>query len=348
MFCDFPNWRGGVRDEKTFRSGAKHIIGPAVQSCGYKAVRADQIDKPGLITSQVIQHVVNDQLVIADLTDRNPNVFYELAIRHALRKPLVQIIKKGESIPFDVAGTRTIYVDHKDLDSVDAAKNEITEQIKALEKYPKEIETPISVSLDLQILRQSEKPEERSLADLLASVGDLRAVIGKIEAKIGTKEQRGLLDEIQAEIRLIPGRLDDYMDSPRMPLVRRKFHPMMIRDLARMSDEENPGYLILVLASFFRDSAPWIYELGIELYRAIRRGNPEDIHGAFVSFRRIVDYTVHGPGQEMFGRSKELFMLMEEIEPLVERVFHMFAIEGRVTGVRPVKVRPRKPVEDKS
>src|SRR6185436_20070868 len=112
----------------------KHVIRPAVTACGYKAVRADEIDKPGLITSQVIQHVVNDSLVVADRTERNPNVFYELAIRHALRRPLVQLIRKGETIPFDVAGTRTIYVDHHDLDSVEAAKNEIIEQVKSLER----------------------------------------------------------------------------------------------------------------------------------------------------------------------------------------------------------------------
>ena len=171
----------------------KHVVRPAVTSCGYKAVRADEIDKPGMITSQVIQHVVNDALVVADLTERNPNVFYELAIRHALRKPLVQIIRKGESIPFDVAGTRTIYVDHKDLDNVEAAKNDIVEQIKALEADSSDIETPISVSLDLQLLRQSEKPEERSLADLMAAVADLRASLSKVESRVGTKDQEGLL-----------------------------------------------------------------------------------------------------------------------------------------------------------
>src|SRR4051812_20577518 len=77
----------------------KYIIRPAVEQCGYSAMRADEIDQPGMITSQVIQHVVEDPLVVADLTDRNPNVFYELAVRHALRKPLVQLIKKGEQIP---------------------------------------------------------------------------------------------------------------------------------------------------------------------------------------------------------------------------------------------------------
>ena len=96
----------------------KHVISPAVESCGYNATRADQISEPGMITSQVIQKIVDDPLVVADLTERNPNVFYELAISHVIRKPLVQIIKKGEQIPFDVAGARTIHVDHHDLDSV--------------------------------------------------------------------------------------------------------------------------------------------------------------------------------------------------------------------------------------
>lgn len=103
----------------------KYIIQPAARKAGYNAERADQIDKPGIITSQVIQRVVNDDLVIADLTDSNPNVFYELAIRHALKKPLVQIIKKGERIPFDIAATRTIYYDHTDLDSAHNAIEQI-------------------------------------------------------------------------------------------------------------------------------------------------------------------------------------------------------------------------------
>lgn len=147
----------------------KHVIGPVAADCGYKAIRADQISEPGMITSQVIQHIVDDPLVIADLTDRNPNVFYELAIRHAIRKPLVQLIKQGEQILFDAAGTRTIHVDHRDLDSVQEAKKEIASQITSLEKDASKLETPISVSLDLQLLRQSDNPEQRSLGDVLAA-----------------------------------------------------------------------------------------------------------------------------------------------------------------------------------
>lgn len=97
----------------------KHVIQPAVKGLGFDAVRADQISEPGIITTQVIQHIIDDPLVVADLSGRNPNVFYELAIRHALRKPYVQLIQRGERIPFDVAAIRTIEVDHRDLDSVE-------------------------------------------------------------------------------------------------------------------------------------------------------------------------------------------------------------------------------------
>ena len=125
----------------------EHIIRPAVESCGYKAVRADEIAEPGIITNQIIRHVVDDPLVIADLTGQNPNVFYELAIRHAIRKPLVQIINKVKDIPFDISSMRTILVDHQDPDSVEKAKTEIQSQIQYLEANSSSLENPISIAL---------------------------------------------------------------------------------------------------------------------------------------------------------------------------------------------------------
>ena len=166
----------------------KHVINPAALECGYNATRSDHISEPGMITSQVIQRIVDDPLVIADLTERNPNVFYELAIRHAIRRPLVQLIMKGEQIPFDVAGTRTIHVDHRDLDSVEEAKTEIVAQIRSLEADSSTMETPISVSLDLQLLKQSDNPEERSLADVLSVISELRTTVGGLAKQLENPE----------------------------------------------------------------------------------------------------------------------------------------------------------------
>lgn len=195
----------------------KHVISPAVELKGYEPLRADQIAEPGMITSQVIQHIVDDPLVIADLTGWNPNVFYELAIRHALRKPLIQLIKRGEQIPFDVAGTRTIYVDHKDLDSVEEAKGEIEKQITALERDPSDIETPISVSLDLQLLRQSDNPEQRSLGDVLSIISELRSAVSGLEKRLESPELIIPPQYIRAIAKELSG--------------KRRVHPAMIMEL---------------------------------------------------------------------------------------------------------------------
>lgn len=161
-----------------------HVITPALAGLGYDITRADKIAEPGMISSQVIQHVLNDHLVIADLTGHNPNVFYELALRHAARKPLVQLIQLGEKIPFDVANMRTILIDHRDLDSVATAKIAIREQVSTMENSTNAIETPIVAALQLQSLRASDKPEDRSLADVLFALSDIRSQITALDEKI--------------------------------------------------------------------------------------------------------------------------------------------------------------------
>ena len=90
----------------------------------YEVVRADKISRPGQITDQIIQHLLEDPLVIADLTGHNPNVFYELAVRHAARKPFIQLIQTGQNIPFDVANTRTILIDYPWPRALEKAKEQ--------------------------------------------------------------------------------------------------------------------------------------------------------------------------------------------------------------------------------
>lgn len=130
----------------------KYIIEPPCQEQGYKVVRADKIYKPGLITMQVIEKVLNAELVVADLTEHNPNVFYELAVRHAAQKHIIHLIAKEEEIPFDLSDYRTIRVDHQDLESVENAKNEIQKQIREIEGGAP-VQTPIQVAMMLEQLK---------------------------------------------------------------------------------------------------------------------------------------------------------------------------------------------------
>ena len=223
-FVISPIGEAGSEVRKRADQVLKHVIEPAVAACGFDAIRADKMSEPGMITSQVIQHIVDDPLVVADLTGSNPNVFYELAIRHAIRKPLVQVIQKGDKIPFDVAGMRTIPVDHKDLDSVDEARVEIEKQVRAIEnKTPEEIDSPITVSIELQALRQSDNPEQRSLAEFVSAVGDLRSDIAGIEKRLSEPHK------------LFPPEL--FMELIERPMMRSKEYDMMFRDMRHLATE---------------------------------------------------------------------------------------------------------------
>jgi len=161
-----------------------HILRPVALDCGYRTVRADEISEPGSITTQIIDHVLNDPMVIADLTGSNANVFYELAIRHVIRKPYVQIIQKGERIPFDVAGMRTVEIDHTDLDSVAQAKEEIKKQITHTAKNPTKVESPVSTAIDFESLRRSGDPEKRQLADIMTAVQNLGKTVIYLAKKL--------------------------------------------------------------------------------------------------------------------------------------------------------------------
>ncbi len=113
----------------------KSVIEPVVAELGLKAVRADQIDRAGLITKQVFECLANARICVADLSFNNPNAFYELGIRHMCKRPTVQMIRKGDRIPFDVAQGRTIKIDMTDvysvMESVESAKRELRQHLKA-------------------------------------------------------------------------------------------------------------------------------------------------------------------------------------------------------------------------
>lgn len=162
-----------------------HLIRPVVEPRGFQAVRGDEIERAGLITSQVLDRIIQNDLVIADLTDQNANVFYELAVRHALRKPFVQLMAKDQQLPFDVQGMRTILVDHTDLDSVHAAKQQLGRAIDSIAQDA-DIVTPMSVALTLQDLRGSSSPREAGLSQIIETLPQMMDILQDLHRHMGT------------------------------------------------------------------------------------------------------------------------------------------------------------------
>lgn len=125
------------------------FVEPAVEEFGLRVVRADAIDKPGIITRQIIDYVMKSRIVIADLSYHNPNVFYELALRHAMKLPIVQIARQADRIPFDINQMRTVLIDTTDiytlLPKVDSYRAEIASQVRRALEKDYIVDTPISI-----------------------------------------------------------------------------------------------------------------------------------------------------------------------------------------------------------
>jgi hypothetical protein len=127
----------------------ENIVEPAIRTLGLTVVRADQIDKPGMIGRQIMEYLFRSRLVVDDLSFHNANVFYELALRHLARLPVVQVVRHGDPIPFDVNQMRTIVLDNRDiytlLPNVELYRSEIASQARRAIEAGAEVDTPVSI-----------------------------------------------------------------------------------------------------------------------------------------------------------------------------------------------------------
>ena len=143
MICPIGEPKSSIRkrSDKLF----KHVFQPACEKVGYKAARADKLLVSGVITTKILEHIRDSEIVIADLTDHNPNVFYELAIRHAVRRPVICIMHKKEKVPFDLAHVNILSYENIELaDEVSDLRERLVDQLNEIINRPEEIDYPLT------------------------------------------------------------------------------------------------------------------------------------------------------------------------------------------------------------
>ena len=89
-------------------AGIFRTIKSVCEATGYRAMRGDEENVEGDILAHVIRQMLRAKIVIANIGSRNPNVFYELGIAHALCKPTILISKTLSDAPFDIQNRRII------------------------------------------------------------------------------------------------------------------------------------------------------------------------------------------------------------------------------------------------
>jgi hypothetical protein len=176
--CFFIAPIGAEGSEIRRRSDLVHdfIVKPAVETLRLRTVRADQVDQPGQMTLNVFEHVMYAKAAVADLTGANPNVVYELAVRHTAQLPVVLIADEAEipRLPFDINQMRVIGFDHQDLASVDATKQAIAAHLTAA--LGGAVDSPISTMLNLKALSGGTSAEQ-ALAELASQIEGLGGLV---------------------------------------------------------------------------------------------------------------------------------------------------------------------------
>lgn len=115
------------------------VYKPAIEKTGLTPIRADnEIFGTGKIIDQIWTGINSAKVLVAELTSRNPNVFYELGLAHALQKPVVLISASEVDVPFDLHHIRVIYYDVTDPFWGNKLIEKVAENILSAIKNPEE------------------------------------------------------------------------------------------------------------------------------------------------------------------------------------------------------------------
>ncbi len=119
-----------------FNAVYEQVIKPAVESLAQdriliKCLRCDEVEKSGLIHERMINYILDAEVAVVDISTANPNVYYELGVRHALRDRVTVLIRReGTRNPFNITGMNTIDYDDSDPAKLEQARSKIRNFIR--------------------------------------------------------------------------------------------------------------------------------------------------------------------------------------------------------------------------
>jgi hypothetical protein len=151
---------------------------PTIQSLGYDPVRADQ-DTSALIITQMVERLYFADLVLADMTIPNGNVYYEVGVRHAAKRTgCVLLAADWSKQLFDVAQLRTIRYPLKEGNIEDATAKAVAEAIKGPIEALSQGDSPVFTS----IKGYPTNPDLTAASTMKGVMADAAVLQGKIRA----------------------------------------------------------------------------------------------------------------------------------------------------------------------
>jgi hypothetical protein len=114
----------------------QEIYVPAIKEAGFEPVRADELFTTGSVVEQIWEQIEKAKLLLADLSGKNPNVFYELGLAHAAKKPVVFTASQVDDVPFDLRHLRVIIYEIREPEWSGRLKKSVTDYLRNAAKEP--------------------------------------------------------------------------------------------------------------------------------------------------------------------------------------------------------------------
>ena len=153
------------------------IYRPAIVAAGLEAHRADDLYRPSTIVNDIWTYTRRAKLLLADLTGKNPNVFYELGLAHALAKPAILVAESMDDIPFDLRALRIITYDKNDPKWGEILQQKVQAAIGEVLKAPQEAVLPAFLHVRESAGKVSVTPHEKELIEIKQEIDLLRREI---------------------------------------------------------------------------------------------------------------------------------------------------------------------------
>lgn len=167
-----------------------HILEPACRACGFEADRIDLRNTADCITDSILTDLSESELVIADLTDHNPNVFFEVGYRKATGRPMIYLREKGSELPFDVMTTRALEYDLNNLDAVKEIKERLMKFIGGFQ-------------YNFGATEESRQAPAAELNQIVSLLSDLQAKVDGLYTKVDKKDGdtiKAVVEAVQSKI----------------------------------------------------------------------------------------------------------------------------------------------------
>ena len=158
----------------------KQIYKKAILDAGLKPIRADELFTASAVIDDIWDLTKKSKIVLADLTEKNPNVFYELGLAHALAKPALLIAESMDDVPFDLRHLRVITYDKNNEEWGQKLINEITIALKETLTAPERSVLPTFLKSDDVENPVIKDPERNEIRDLKYEMNYLKNTMAQL------------------------------------------------------------------------------------------------------------------------------------------------------------------------